>query len=227
MKKILAVLLVLVMVFSFVACGGGTEDTELNDDQINNEQNVDENGDQDADADTDTDTDTDADADVKDEQQNDNPKPPVADNDQDVQAPADETVAQILLKDFNSRVSADSTTMSLAEGVIANPIIQFFGGAVPMEVGGYLPGLGEGTITGYKECTSFGPMMGSIAFIGYVFELEDGVDAAAFEKSLLDNADPRWQICVTADETVVDTNGNFVFFLMAPAHFDEAPVDEL
>ena len=60
-------------------------------------------------------------------------------------------------------------------------------------------------------------MMGSIAFVGYVFTLEDGADVDAFKATLEANANPRWQICVTADETIIENVGNTVFFLMCPA----------
>ena len=60
------------------------------------------------------------------------------------------------------------------------------------------------------------PMIGSIAFVGYVFTLEEGADVDAFKATLEANADPRWQICVTADETIIENVGNTVFFLMSP-----------
>ena len=66
----------------------------------------------------------------------------------------------------------------------------------------------------------FAPMIGSIPFVGYVFTLEEGADAAAFMQTLTDNADPRWNVCVEADETVVENADNMVFFVMCPAQFE-------
>ena len=63
--------------------------------------------------------------------------------------------------------------------------------------------------------------MGTIPFVGYVFELEDGVDADAFMKTLTDNADPRWNICTEAEETTVGNKGDKVFFVMSPKVFEE------
>jgi len=67
----------------------------------------------------------------------------------------------------------------------------------------------------------FQPMIGSIAFIGYVFELEDGVSASDFAANLKQNANMRWNICVEAEETVTSVAGNKVFFVMCPKQFEE------
>ena len=64
-------------------------------------------------------------------------------------------------------------------------------------------------------------MIGSIAFVGYVFELDAGADANAFVKELTDNANPRWNICVEAEETVSAVEGSKVFFCMSPLSFEE------
>lgn len=236
MKRFLAILLVFIMMFSFAACGGGDADLEADGDQIKNEQQDNENKDdnnQDADADDAGKDDKGSEADKKEDKpaasqpssgENGVQKPSSGNESSDKES--QDTVGQILLKDFNSRVSSTATTQSIADGLISNSIIEFFGGTSSMEVGAWLPGLGDG-LTGYKECTTFGPMMTSIAFVGYIFELEDGVDADEFEKTLADNANPRWNICVTADETTIDTNGRFVFFLMAPMHFEDAQDEEL
>ena len=64
-------------------------------------------------------------------------------------------------------------------------------------------------------------MIGSIAFIGYVFELEDGVDAKSFVADLRNNANKRWNICVEADEMATSVVGNKVFFVMCPSQFEE------
>ena len=67
----------------------------------------------------------------------------------------------------------------------------------------------------------FAPMMGTIPFVGYVFALEDGTDAAAFVKTLEDNGNLRWNICTEAEEMIVEAEGNNVLFLMCPKSFEE------
>lgn len=75
--------------------------------------------------------------------------------------------------------------------------------------------------TGYKEATLFQPMIGSIPFVGYVFEMEENSDIEAFISSLTENADPRWNICVEADQTISGSIQNKVLFVMCPKDIDE------
>ena len=80
---------------------------------------------------------------------------------------------------------------------------------------GYLPGF-SADIDDFAEAAMFAPMIGSIAFVGYIFRLDEGADVDAFMQTLRDNADPSWNICVTAEETVIDAVDNTVFFVMTP-----------
>lgn len=134
---------------------------------------------------------------------------------------ADASPAQTLLADFKARVAngEDSSLEDLANSIITNEIIPFGGATMPVEPG-FLNGFSQ-EITGFAEGTTFGPMIGSIPFIGYLFKLDDGADVYAFMQTLKDNADLRWNICVEADEMVCDAVGNTVFFVMAPANFEE------
>ena len=63
-------------------------------------------------------------------------------------------------------------------------------------------------------------MIGSIPFVGYVFELEDASSVDSFISTLKDNADLRWNICVAADEMVTGSVGNKVFFVMCPTSLE-------
>lgn len=81
---------------------------------------------------------------------------------------------------------------------------------------GFLWGFDNFEIKGFEEAAVFMPMIGSIPFVGYIFRLPDGADVAAFVKDLTDNANPSWNICVTADQTVAGSLGNNVFFVMCP-----------
>lgn len=132
-----------------------------------------------------------------------------------------ETVGNILLQDFKAKYAANNaiTAQEMADGILANSIIQFGPATAPIQEG-TLMGFGNAKITGFKDGVMFAPMIGSIPFVGYVFSLEDGTDADAFVQVLKDNADPRWNICVEAEETVVDYEGNMVFFVMCPAQFE-------
>ena len=134
---------------------------------------------------------------------------------EETEAPAADTLGQALLADFKARDAEDpsASAQTIADGLITNPLIQFDGATMPVE-NGLLTGFGNAEITGFSEGVMFAPMISSIAFVGYVFTLEDGADADAFIKTLTDNADPRWNICTEADETVTGASGNKVFFVM-------------
>ncbi|MBQ9993849.1 MAG: hypothetical protein IJP17_03985 [Clostridia bacterium] len=112
-----------------------------------------------------------------------------------------------------------ATTEELANTLITNPAILFMGGALPVEEG-LLSGFGNYEVKGFTSGAMVAPMMSSIAFVGYVFELEEGADKAAFIAELQNNCDPAWNICVIADQTVIGAVDNTVFFLMCPNTLD-------
>ncbi len=129
----------------------------------------------------------------------------------------DGTLGQTLAKDFKDRVGADSTlsAQAIADEIIKNPAIQFGPAVMPVEEGN-LTGFDNAEIKGFKEGVMFAPMIGTIPFVGYVFVLEDGADVEGFKTTLSDNANMRWNICTEAEEKVVESVGNTVFFLMCP-----------
>lgn len=137
-----------------------------------------------------------------------------------------ETAGEILLGIFNETLAADpsASPATIAEAVLAHPSIQFMSGSMPVEPG-LLMGFGdenkEVEITGFEEGVQFGPMMGSIPFIGYIFTLPEDADQAAFMETLKDGANLRWQICVEAEQLIVEANGNKVFFLMCKNSLDQ------
>ena len=133
-------------------------------------------------------------------------------------AVAGQTVGQTLLAAF--KADSTGTAQEIADRLISNEIIQFMGGAMPIEEG-LLSGFDNTEIKGFKEGAMFAPMMSSIAFVGYVFELEDGADVEAFKTTLKDSANLRWNICVEAEELIVENEGNKVFFLMCPKSFEQ------
>lgn len=77
---------------------------------------------------------------------------------------------------------------------------------------GYLNGF-DGEIKGFTKGVSFAPMIGSIPFVGYIFQVDNG---EAFKETLLKVANPRWNVCTSAEETICVVEGNYVFFTMCP-----------
>lgn len=132
------------------------------------------------------------------------------------------TVGTKLFVEFETLVKENEnmSAIELADALVTNEMIPFAGGAMGIEPGMQM-GFGNAEITGFSEGALFAPMIGTIPFIGYVFILEDGADVDAFKETLKSNADPRWNICTEAEETVVENVDNKVFFVMCPAEFEE------
>jgi hypothetical protein len=134
---------------------------------------------------------------------------------------ADATVGETLLGAF--KADPTGTAQEIADRIITNPVIQFMPVTMAMEPG-FLMGF-NADITGFEECVTFAPMIGTIPFVGYIFTLAEGADVEAFKTTLSDNANLRWNICTAAEEMVVENEGNTVFFLMCPASFEQPEVE--
>ena len=132
-----------------------------------------------------------------------------------------ETVGEFLLVDFKENArEKDETLQDIVEEICDNDILPFEPVIMPMEPG-VMMGFDNAEITGFKQCLTFAPMVSTLPFLGYVFELEDDADVEAFKTTLEENANLRWNICTEAEELVVESEGNMVFFLMCPKSFEE------
>ena len=114
-------------------------------------------------------------------------------------------------------LNQDATAKELAEALAQSTAELFAGTAEPIEKDAeYFAGFDNYRITGYRAAAVYMPMIGSIPFVGYVFELEDGIDPETFLKNLTENCNPKWNVCVEAEQTVAGAIGNRAFFLMCP-----------
>lgn len=200
MKKKLAIFMTMVLVISLAACGPQTSDQGSGSSEPT--QSV-QGSAQDS---------------TQDNTQNE--ESTGQESDQEQQGSTEGTMGQVLLEDFRTRAQAGETDdlQTLGDSLLSNPVIEFGGVSAAVETG-YLQGFSK-EIYGFQEGVMFGPMIGSIPFVGYVFRLEDGADVDAFVKTLKDNADLRWLVCTQADEAVMDSYENTVFFVMCPSGQD-------
>ncbi len=130
------------------------------------------------------------------------------------------TVAATFVEAFKAEaVKEGATANTIATALSTNETVAFMPMVQDMEAG-YLAGF-DADITGFAACTAFMPMIGTIPFVSYVFELAADADADAFVTTLKDNANLRWNICTAAEEMLTATEGNFVFFIMAPLSFEQ------
>ena len=109
---------------------------------------------------------------------------------------------------------------TIAEALMTNEAIEFAPMVMEIEPGTFLQGFTLDEMTGFSKASMFGPMIGSIPFIGYIFSLSDDADVDGFINTLTENADLRWNICVSADEMHTEKSGTTVFFLMSPLSLD-------
>ena len=129
------------------------------------------------------------------------------------------TPAGILADDFDKKAkdSEYKDSQEIADALLTNEILPFAAISAPVEPG-YLNGFTK-EITGFSKGTMFGPAIGSIPFIGYVFEVDS--DSEAFMKNLKECYDLRWNVCTQADEMVCVSQGKYVFFVMSQVSFEE------
>lgn len=113
-------------------------------------------------------------------------------------------------KYVNTFLNADATDANaMVENLLTNVPDEY--GLASMEVeAGFLNGF-DGEIQGFTKGVMFSPMIGSIPFVGYVFETDD---PDGLEENLKNSANMRWNICTEADELVTAKKGNMVFFMM-------------
>lgn len=211
MKRILVTILSVAMAANLVACGCGTANN--NDTGVENtteELPVEDPGNAPAAAPEDTPAEM--------------PTPEVGEETQTEENGADisgETIGALLAQEFHA-IKAENpeiTAQEMADKILSNPVIQFGGASMEVQEG-LLTGFGNTEITGFNSGVMFAPMIGTIPFVGYVFTLDEGADADAFMQVLSDNADPRWNICTEAEETVIESADSMVFFVMCPAQFE-------
>lgn len=221
MKKILSLILVLATMLSFAACSNETA-VEEPETKPENEQIVD------------TEEDNQEEIIPEEEKEEAEEKPEVKPEVKPEAKPetkpevkpeekpqTSQTVGNTLLSDFKAKAGSHSSAVSLAEALASNSLLQQINcGAMPVEPG-FLTGFDNAEIKGFKEGAMFAPMIGTIPFVGYVFTLEDGVNASDFISTLKSSANLRWNICTTADEMIAGSSGNKVFFVMSPKSFEE------
>lgn len=131
----------------------------------------------------------------------------------------DNTVADKLILQFREEINASSTDIDIktvAESLCSNSAFN----EVNVEAGevepGYLAGF-DVEIHDFSKCVMFSPVIGTIPFVGYIFETDH---SETLLETLKNNANLRWNICTEADEMKYDSVGNYVIFIMSPKSFD-------
>lgn len=202
MKKMIALLLACLMVFSLMACAG-TKD-EPSDDagvsaQLPAETEAEQPGEEETDQTGEEETQQPADEETQQPSEEEAEQPGgAAEGDA---SPESSTALQTILD-------------TLLDNLDAGFIPYYASYSVTAEDAPYVVGYEE-MDTGFEDALGYGPMMGSTAFIMTLFQLPEGADAEAFAADLAANADLNKWICVSADYADGVANGQYVMFLMA------------
>lgn len=143
------------------------------------------------------------------------PKDDVKENTEQKQE--ENTVAQTLGRQFESEIENERDIEKVAKKIAENEILEISVDASQVKSGDYLSGF-QKEIKDFKNAYVIRPMIGTIPFIAYIFEVEN---SSEFAEELKSSADLRWNICTEADEMHVVVRGDYVFFVMSPKNFEQ------
>ncbi|MCQ2516618.1 MAG: hypothetical protein MJ094_07115 [Saccharofermentans sp.] len=126
------------------------------------------------------------------------------------------SVATALRLQFRSEMLIDNDIEAMANSLINNEVLDGVTMTTMPVSEGYLNGF-DGDVTGFNDGIMFAPMIGTIPFVGYIFESDD---PEALADALNNQAMLDWNICTFADEAIIAVEGDYVFFVMAPYAFE-------
>ncbi len=234
MKKIIALILAMTMVFAFAACGAKTPQQPSTGSDIST-------GDEPATMPEDNTDDQPATMPEDDQVADDMPEVPAEDStdDQPATMPEDNTDDQPATMpedntDDQPATMPEDNTGSEQEGTVESQpvdeavINELFGIIDMLNSGVELPMVGsmalDAEVFPYYafidkpagvEAVVSEAMMGSIAHSVVIFKCADGVDVSAIASQVEANVNPRKWICVEAEKTAVVVKGNYILLVMS------------
>lgn len=126
------------------------------------------------------------------------------------------TVAQCLLNTFYAEASDGADIEDIAAKILEDDCISMISTVTDTVEPGYLAGFDE-EVKGFSKGVSFGPVIGTLPFVGYIFET-DTPDVLV--DGLNNTVNLNWNICTSADEVAITSLDNYVFVVLAPYSFD-------
>ena len=219
MKKIIAFILALTLVFSMAACASKPAEDTTENETITDTENAPEtetDGETDAETDADAETDTDAeepvDTDV-DADQPATPEEPVSDGDAAGNTTGD-TATELSAEEQEVLDTVQQLVAGAADEIMCDNII-ISSDQYPYYL--FIDYI-EGSIA-----ASSSAMIGSIPHSVVLLKLPEDADVAAVAAEIEENMDPRKWICVEAEATMVKTSGQYVLMVMS----SQATVDAI
>lgn len=127
------------------------------------------------------------------------------------------TIAETLAEQFKKEIKEETDINKVAEKIASNEIVKIELDVVTLKKKDYVSGFKK-EIKDFKKAIAIRPMIGTIPFVAYIFEVSD---AEKFADELKENADLKWNVCTEADNMETAVVDNYVFFIMAPKEFTE------
>lgn len=121
------------------------------------------------------------------------------------------------MSNSKKEIKNEKDIKEVADKIAQNEILEIETDVASLGKKDYISGF-QTEIKDFKKAVTIRPMISTIPFLAYIFEVED---AEKFEETLKSNADLRWNICTEADEMKTAVVDNYVFFIMAPKTFEE------
>ena len=126
------------------------------------------------------------------------------------------TAASQLVTEFKKEVAKSKDIKEVADKISESNIIVPTTIVTEITEDDYLAGFNE-EIKEFKKAVSIAPMIGTIPFVAYIFEVDNPEE---FASTLKEQANLRWNICTEADEMQTSIIDNYVFFVMSPSNFE-------
>lgn len=128
----------------------------------------------------------------------------------------EKSVVTILSEQFKEEIKNEKNIEKVANKIAQNEILQISTDVAVLKKSDYISGF-QTEIKGFDKVVAIRPMISTIPFLAYIFEVKE---ADAFAENLKKNADLRWNICTEADDLEVSVVDKYVFFVMSPKNFD-------
>ncbi len=129
----------------------------------------------------------------------------------------EKSVARTLAQQFKEEIKKEKDIMNVASSISKNKVLEISTDVVALGSDDYVSGF-QTEIKKFNQAVAIRPMIGTIPFVAYIFDVDDG---ETFAKNLKENADLRWNICTEADEMEAAVFDHYVFFVMSPKNFDQ------
>ena len=129
----------------------------------------------------------------------------------------EKTVAQTLVSQFEDEIKKEKDIEKVAKKLSENKVLEIQLDVSTVKKGDYVSGF-KTEIKDFNSSVVIRPIIGSIPFVAYIFEVDNPEE---FSKNLKENADLRWNICTEADNMEISIVDNYVFFIMSPENLEQ------